>query len=134
MKRKLTKKAALELFQQEERSFVRYVLERVDMDQMADVARNGGANGWSGFIWYTEMRQLLSRRRKSIKAILNKYSESVGEHVIKLLTCRAPFTGEEVAEALYGSTAKADAAAVSHICWLALEIVAEEIYYEQARQ
>lgn len=133
MKRKLTKKAALELFPQQERSFVRYVLEHISLDQIADAASNGGV-GWCGFIWYGEMNRLLSRRRKSIKAVLNRYSESIGEPVLEFLTDRACYTVEEVAEALYGPISQASDCAVTHICWVALEIVAQEIDFEQARQ
>jgi hypothetical protein len=110
------------------------ILENLDVDQLADVARHGANCGWPGFTYTWDNVQFFNANKSEIIALAKQTSDELGSGgVISLvrsfnclITARKPnYSEDEIAEAIY--TEGGEDVIKEAMAWFALEEIAREL-------
>ena len=97
------------------------------LENLYSISRHSIADGYTGFIYYSETVAFWRKNRAKISALMNYEADSMGENVLQMVSrfrSLEGFTADEIGRALYGNFNDDLTKIYNTFAWFAAEEVA----------
>lgn len=76
------------------KTLINAVINRVGLESVEDINRNGAAGGFNGFIYYSDTHVFAMRHRKSIITMLEQQADDLDEEIVTMVSNFGYFKGQ----------------------------------------